>query len=253
MRKLSALLIVKNERHHLPDVIDTLEFADEIIAVDSFSQDGTFEFLEKDPRVKVLQHPFTDYASQRNFCLTQANYDWVLFIDADERVPGQLADEIKDLLVQDDLANGYFIYRQFYYKRQKLRFSGLQTDKALRLFNKKKGSYKKEKLVHEALEIDRPIGFLKNKLDHYFFDNYNNYRQRMLAYGKLKGLELYNEGHKYSRLKHILKPFYKFLTHYIIRLGILDGKRGWIVSKLNAKSVIARYDELKSLSLAPKE
>lgn len=253
MRKLSALLIVKDERKHLPDVIDCLDFADEIIAVDSYSKDGTFEFLQQDERVEVIQRPFTDYASQRNFCLQQAKNDWVLFIDADERVSKVLANEIKQLLAEPELANGYQIYRQFYYKREKLRFSGLQTDKALRLFNKNKGKYIPEKIVHESLDIAQPIGFLKNKLDHFFFDDYDTYKSKMIVYGRMKGLELRQQGRRYSWLTKVLKSFYKFLTHYIIRLGILDGKRGWIVSKLNALSVWERYNELRRLTLAPKE
>lgn len=253
MRKLSALLIVKNESKHLPDVIDTLSFADEIIAVDSFSDDGTYETLQADKRLRVIQHPFKDYTSQRNYCLSQATHDWVLFIDADERVSEDLAKEIQQLLKQNELANGYFIYRQFYYKRQKLRFSGLQTDKALRLFDRTKAQYKAEKLVHETLDIEQPIGFLKNKLDHFFFDDYQTYRTKMITYGKMKGLELSQRDASYSWLKKLFKTFYKFLTHYIIRLGILDGKRGWIVAKLNALSVWERYKELKRLSVLPKK
>ncbi|WP_420379090.1 glycosyltransferase family 2 protein [Gilvibacter sp.] len=253
MRKLSALLIVKNESKHLPEVIDSITFADEIIAVDSFSDDGTFEILEADPRVRVVQKTFIDYPSQRNFCLDLASNDWVLFIDADERVSAPLSAEIKELLAQEELANGYQIYRQFYYKRKKLNFSGLQTDKALRLFNKTKGRYKSEKIVHETLDITPPIGILKHKLDHYFFDDYQVYRSKMIAYGKMRGRELYQQGKRYNLLTHYLKSAYKFLNHYLIRLGILDGKRGFIVSKLNALSVWERYKELRRLTLAPKE
>ncbi|MDC7998871.1 glycosyltransferase family 2 protein [Gilvibacter sediminis] len=253
MRKLSALLIVKNERKHLPDVIDTLGFADEIIAVDSFSDDGTFEFLKDDPRVHCVQKQFVDYPSQRNYCMELAANDWVFFVDADERVPVKLAEEIQLLLKQDSLANGYQIYRQFYYKREKLRFSGLQTDKALRLFDRTKGQYRAEKLVHETLDLSQPVGILKNKLDHYFFDDYQTYRSKMITYGKMKGLELYQRGKKYQSAKQFFKTIYKFLNHYLIRLGILDGAKGFIVAKLNARSVWERYKELKRLSLSPKE
>lgn len=253
MRKLSALLIVKNERKHLPDVIDTLGFADEIVVVDSFSDDGTYEFLKADERVLVLQHPFKDYSSQRNFCMEQAANDWVLFIDADERVSTALATEITKLMSRDELANGYFIYRQFYYKRQKLRFSGLQTDKALRLFDRTKGRYTADKIVHEELDITPPIGFLENKLDHYFFDDYATYKSKMIKYGQMKGRQHYYQGKKYNGLTQLFKTFYKFLNHYILRLGFLDGHRGWVVAKLNALSVWQRYKEMKRLSVTPKE
>ena len=138
------------------------------------------------------------------------------------------------------------------YFNKKLRFSGLQTDKIYRLFQRSKASYIKHKIVHENLEVQGESGVLKHKLDHYFFYDYNIYKGKMIAYGKLKGLELHTQGEKYNAMVAAFKPCYKFFSHYILRLGILDGKKGWVISKLNALSVKERYKELKRLqSLSP--
>ena len=253
MPKLSALLIVFNEARQLPAAIDTVAFADEIIVVDSFSTDGTYQTLQQDSRVTVVQRAFVNYAEQRNYALTLANNDWVLFVDADERISPILQAEIVQTINSEAPKAAYYFYRQCYYFKQKLRFSGLQTDKIYRLFRKSKAAYMAHKIVHETLEVQGQSGILNNKLDHYFFDDYNTYKNKMISYGKLKGQELFNRGARYSWLKATLKRWYKFCTHFIIRLGFLDGKKGLVISKLNALSVKERYKELKRLqSLAPK-
>ena len=253
MPKLSALLIVYNEIRQLPSAIDTVAFADEIIVIDSYSNDGTYEALLKDSRVQVIQKEFVDYASQRNFALTKATHNWVLFIDADERIPDALRKEIQQTIANDSALSAYYFYRQFMFKEKPLRYSGLQTDKIYRLFQKDKSAYIPSKLVHENLDVNGESGILKNKLLHYFYNDYETYKGKMIAYGKLKGKELFLKGERYSVVKQYLKPIYKFLTHYVIRLGILDGKKGWIISKLNALSVSERYKELKRLRTLPPE
>lgn len=237
----------------MPKAIDTVAFADEIIVIDSFSNDGTYEALLNDSRVQVIQKKFVDFASQRNFALTKASHNWVLFIDADERIPALLRKEIQKTITSDSPAAAYYFYRQFMFKKKPLRFSGLQTDKIYRLFQKDMATYIPSKIVHEDLEVIGESGAMKNKLLHYFYDDYNIYKGKMIAYGKLKGKELFLKGDRHSLLKQYLKPLYKFITHYIIRLGVLDGKKGWIISKLNALSVYERYKELKRLRSLPPE
>ncbi len=253
MQKLTALLIVYNEINHLPAVIDSVAFASEIIVVDSFSTDGTYEALMADARVTVVQRTFDQYAAQRTYAITLASHDWILFVDADERVSEVLKQEIKTVLNFEDTKAAYYFYRQFYFKDKPLRFSGLQTDKVYRLFDKNRANYIPHKIVHETLQVQGEYGIFKNKLDHYFYQDYHDYRQRMVAYGKLKGKELFEQKKTFSLLKLWFKPLYKFITHFIIRLGILDGKKGWIISKLNALSVTERYKELRRLQSLPPE
>jgi hypothetical protein len=129
-----------------------------------------------------------------------------------------------------------------------LRFSGWQTDKNIRLFQKGKAEYISTKLVHEKLIIDGTIGKLKHKLIHHSYTDYESYKQKMVYYGKLKAKELFLKGSKPNIILYYSKSIYKFLYSYLLRLGILDGKKGIIICYLNALSIHARHAELRRIS-----
>lgn len=245
--KLSALLIVYNEIAHINDVLANLSFADELIVVDSYSSDGTVEAIKKLDAVQLYQRHFDDYTSQRNFAIEKASNDWILFIDADERVTPALQKEIVETIVKPEADDAYYFYRKFMFCKKPLHFSGWQTDKIFRLFKKSRASYVAERLVHETLSVDGNIGKLKHKLIHYSYNDYESYKQKMLSYGRLRAKELFTKGKKPTLFHRIIKPAYKFVNHYIFRLGILDGKKGYIICYLNALGVAERYRELQRL------
>lgn len=245
---ITGLIITYNEIKHIKEVIENISFVDELIIVDSFSTDGTVEIIKSYPNVKLFQRKFDDFTSQRNFALSLAQNNWILFIDADERVTPELEQEILFTTQNKESKSAYYFYRKFMFKDKPLHFSGWQTDKNFRLFKKKDCSYIRERLVHETLQVKGEIGVLKHKLIHYSYDDYSKYRKKMISYGKLRAKELFFKGEKFNILKLILKPIYKFLYDYIIRLGFLDGKKGIIICYLNALSVYARYPELKKLN-----
>ncbi|WP_338028590.1 glycosyltransferase family 2 protein [Flavobacterium nitrogenifigens] len=136
-QSLSALLITYNEEHNIREVLNNLVFADEIIVVDSFSTDKTFEIASSYKNVKTFQRPFDNFALQRNYTINLASNSWILFIDADERVTPELQQEINTIIHQEKSASAYFMYRDFIFENRKLNFSGWQTDKIIRLFKKK--------------------------------------------------------------------------------------------------------------------
>ncbi|MBT8393380.1 MAG: glycosyltransferase family 2 protein [Bacteroidia bacterium] len=252
--KISALLITYNEIEHIKLVLETISFADEIIVVDSFSTDGTLEVLEKNASVKPISRKFINFADQRNFAISQAKYDWILFIDADERIPPLLKDEILELIKNNSNVSGYMIKRQHYYKNKPIYYSGYQTDTTYRLFRNGKVTYDKQRTVHELPLIDGSSAILENKMIHYSFPSYESFKSKVEHYGKLKALELFKEKKKANYFQYILKTTYKFIYNYIIRLGILDGKEGYYICYLNAYGVYYRYKELRRLLLAaPKE
>ncbi|WP_417445003.1 glycosyltransferase family 2 protein [Joostella sp.] len=246
VKKLSAVIITYNEVNYIKDCIESVLFADEIIVVDSFSTDGTWEYLESHPKVTAIQHPFEDFTKQKSYALSLAKNDWVLFIDADEIITKELQSEIQTVL-KNPSKEAYYIYRSFIMLGTPLRFSGFQTDKVYRLFNKMYVKFNPEKTVHEDLIVKGSSGGLNEKLEHHFFKSYKDYKRRMLLYGTYKGKELYKAKLNPNFYHLNIKPAYKFLTHYIIRLGFLDGKNGFIISKLNALSVKERYLEIKRL------
>lgn len=245
MPKISALIITLNEAKNIRAVIENLSFADEIIIVDSYSEDETVSIANSYPEVKVYQNPFEDFTKQRNFALDKASNEWILFLDADERVTDPLKEEIISITKQESTADAYFFYRKFMFKDQPLNFSGWQTDKNIRLFKKNKAKYTEERLVHEVLKVNGTTANLKNKLIHYSYESYESYKKKMNSYAKLKAKELKNKGVKPNAFHFVVKPSYKFIHGFIIRLGFLDGKKGLIICYLNALSVYKRYPLLK--------
>lgn len=250
--KLSALIITRNEIGHIRECLESVSFADEIVVVDDFSTDGTWEFLNHHPDVKAIQRPFDDFTSQKSFALQQAAHNWVLFIDADERVTKALQREIEATVNKPGACVAWYFYRQFIMNGKPLRYSGLQTDKVYRLFKKDAVYFDPDRVVHEDLIVKGKSCVLHHKLLHYFYTDYETYKRKMLRYGRLRGLEEYRKGVRSTWFHRYIKPLYKFLTHYIIRLGILDGKNGYIVSYLNALGVYERYRELRRLRAGKK-
>ena len=252
-KKLSAVMITYNEIGHIDAVLENLGFADEIVVVDSFSTDGTVERIKAHERVKLIQRPFKDFTDQKSFALSQASNDWVLFMDADERVTNDLKHEILDTInSKETTASAYYFYRTFMFEDKVLNFSGWQTDKNYRLFKKSKVQFAQDRIVHETLIVDGESANLENKLIHYSYKNYEDYKNKMVKYGKMKALEESEKSYMPNAYHFVLRPIYKFLHHYIIRLGILDGKRGIIICYLNALGVYSRYKELKRLKTIQK-
>lgn len=243
-QKLSALIITYNEMGYIERCIESITFADEIIVVDSYSTDGTFEYLQHHPKVRVIQHPFENFTAQKSFTLAQASHDWVLFLDADEVVSGALQKEIIATINNPLAHEAYWFYRKFMFQNHALHFSGWQTDKNHRLFRKSRARFAKHKLVHETLDVKGTSGIFKEKLTHYCFKDYHDYRGKMISYGQLKAQQEFINGKKFSYLKSVVKPAWKFFHNFVIRLGFLDLKKGFVVCYLNALSVAVRYQQL---------
>jgi CDP-glycerol glycerophosphotransferase (TagB/SpsB family)/glycosyltransferase involved in cell wall biosynthesis len=246
--KVSAVLITLNEIINIDEVLTNLHFADEIIIVDSFSTDGTVEQIKKRPKVQLIQRPFVNYTDQKSFAMSQASNDWVLFMDADERLTDRLKNEL--LITINDNENqvvAYYFYRTFMFEQKILRYSGWQSDKNFRLFRKSKVAFTQDRIVHETLVVDGKIGVLKNKLIHYSYKDYKDYKGKMIKYGQMKAQEELVKNYDPNLYHFIFRPFYKFFNHYVLRFGFLDGKKGMIISYLNALGVYNRYKELNRL------
>ncbi len=245
--KISALIISYNEIGYIERCVESVTFADEIIVVDSYSTDGTYEFLRNHPKVKVIQHPFSNFTLQKSFALKQAQHDWVLFLDADEVVTEGLKNEIQEKVDSDTEVAAFWFYRKFMFQKSPLHFSGWQTDKNYRLFRKSKAQFSDKKIVHETLDVNGKSGVFKEKLTHYCYKDYDDYKAKMLRYGRLKAKEDFYREKQFSYVSLVVKPLWKFFNHFVIRLGFLDGKRGVIISYLNALSDLERFRELKKL------
>ncbi len=245
--KISALIITYNEIGYIEKCIESVSFADEIIVVDSYSTDGTYEYLLNHPKVRVIQNPFKNFTTQKSFTLKQASNDWILFLDADEVVPVELKQEIVSTINGDKKHVAYWFFRKFMFQKERLYFSGWQTDKNYRLFRKSKVNFSNKRIVHETLDIEGTSGILKNKLIHFCYKDYEVYKSKMLLYGRLKAKEAFNKNKKFSYALLVIKPLWKFFNSYVIRLGFLDGKKGIVICHLDALCDIERYRELQRM------
>jgi glycosyltransferase involved in cell wall biosynthesis len=240
--KITALAITFNEAPHMAGFLERMDFADEIIIVDSFSTDNTVAIAERFPKVKLIQRPFDDFSSQKNFAIEQASNDWITFFDPDEEVTPELAEEIRNAVSSSE-ADAYAVRRQLYFMGKKIRFSGFQTDWVIRLFKKDSARYNGN-LVHETLEIDGHTGRFKTRMPHHTYRDLDDYTGKLHRYAELQARTLYEKKVRPNIWHFLFRPFYRFWHQYLIRLGILDGKEGFILAYINAFSVFKRYTHL---------
>ncbi|SFR50584.1 Glycosyltransferase involved in cell wall bisynthesis [Robiginitalea myxolifaciens] len=243
---LSVLMITYNEISNIARCLNAVDFATEIIVVDSGSTDGTYEYLLNRPGVRVIRKPFRNFTEQKNFALDQARQPWVLFVDADEEVSPELAREIREVIARNDQSvSAYWFYRKFMFKNIPLQFSGWQTDKNIRLFRKDCARYSTNRLVHEKLDIKGKTAALKNQLLHYCYRDFASYKQKMVLYGRLKAQEVLEGKRRPKMALLLLKPIWKFCYNYLFRLGILDGMRGVTICYLDAYGYLVQFRMLR--------
>jgi glycosyltransferase involved in cell wall biosynthesis len=243
--KLTAIIPTLNEESNIRAAIESVRFADEILVIDSFSTDRTVEIAEE-MDCKVILHEFDNFSAQKNRAINQATYDWILILDADERITPELRDEITGIMDSIPVYDAYWVYRKNFFMEKEIRFSGWQNDKVIRLFRKDKCRYN-GKLVHEEIESEGRIGFLKNKLIHNTYKSYDDYLGKINHYANLQALE-YNAKVVSVTLFHLLlKPAFRFFRHYILRQGFRDGFVGIVIANLQAYAVFVRYVKVRLL------
>lgn len=246
-KPISALLITYNEEQHIERFLKDADYADEIIIVDSNSTDKTVEIASKHPKVKIFKRAFKNFSDQKNFALAQAKNEWVTFFDADEEIPQKLKKEIIEKVNSNTDITVYIGYHDFYFKNKKIFYSGQQNVKAPRLFKKDSCKYRESLKVHEQLDFNGKSGKLKTKIKHHTLSDELKYLKKLNSYSYLRAEELYQKKLKPSFFHFYLKPAYRFINYYIIRLGILDGIEGYKISKLHAISIKNRYVYLNEI------
>jgi len=239
MPKLSAIIICRNEEKDIEGAIQSLLWADEVLIVDSYSTDNTLTIAGNYP-VKILQRTFDNYSRQRNWALDQATYDWVLMLDADERITPELQREIQNILAQTPEKSAYTIYRSNFFMGQRVRFSGWQNDGVVRLFDKTQHRYS-DKNVHEELILAGKPGKLKYKMLHYTYRSLPHYLDKWNTYSTFSAQDKAPRTGKVSFFHLMFKPAFRFFRDYILKLGILDGKVGFVICCLASSSVFMRY------------
>ena len=245
--KLSVIIIAKNEEKNIGDCLDSISWADEIVLVDDYSDDNTEKIIKlKDykNKIKVFKKKMDKgFGDQKNFALKQATSDWVLSIDCDERVTHDLATEIK-IILRDAYFDAHYIERESYYCGYKIKFSGWRNDFVLRLFNKEKAKFS-NRLVHEKVIDDNlETTILNNKLIHKSFDTHEQVLKKINFYSTLSALEMYKNKKTVNFFTILLKTFSSFFKTFVLKLGFLDGKAGFMLAISNAAGVYYKYLKL---------
>lgn len=243
MHKLTALIPTGNEIHNIDAVIDSVAFADEILVVDSYSTDGTYErALEKSTR--VLRRAFDYFSAQKNWAIPQAQHEWILLLDADERVTSELKSEIQNILKNPDPnIVAYWIGRTNHFMGKRVRHSGWKNDKVIRLFKRDFCSYNNKK-VHEEIIAEGEIGYLKQKLYHNTYKSFDAYVEKMNRYAWLQAQDYDNKTKLITPYHIVIKPFWGFFKHYIVQGGFRDGFVGFTIGYMQAYVVFMRYVKL---------
>lgn len=237
MKSLSVIIPTFNEEECLYRALYSIKFADEIIVIDSFSTDRTVE-IAKLSNCKVVQRQFDNFSNQKNHALQFATKEWVLFLDADERITYNLQQEILNAINHGKHTAYKLNFPHFFMNR----FLYHHSSNVTRLVQREKCRF--EGSVHEKLLVEGSIGKLKNPVLHYTYKGLEHYIKKRDVYAWFQAEQLYAKGKKATYLQLVFKPFFRFLSSYFLKRGFLDGIPGLAISGINAYGVFSRYAKL---------
>ena len=235
---LSAVVITYNEERNIDRCLSALDFADEIVVLDSGSTDRTVEIAGRYTD-NVSYRPFTGYSDQWSAAIELARGEWILIVGADEVVTAELAAEIRKAVRGRD-CDAYRMPRRSYFLGRAIRGCGWYPDYQVRLARKDKARFE-DRLVHETLEINGKCGTLSNDLIHYSYQDMQDVIQKTMAYSRAGALQKIKDGDRFRLTDLLLRPGLAFLRKYIMKRGFVDGLHGFILSVLTAYSVFLKY------------
>jgi len=230
-QNLSVIIPCHNEESNIGACLQSVEWADEILVVDSFSSDATLEIARRYTD-RILQHEYVNYATQNTWAIPQARHEWVLVLDCDERVSSELRDEILNLLRDGPQKEGYLIYRDNYLFDKLIKHSGWGGDRVLRLFRRDLARYD-DKRVHAPIKIQDP-GVFRGRIIHYSVSDMSSWVNKINRYSSWKAQDKCERGVRLPLLHLVFRPPIRFTKDFILRRGFLDGWRGFLIASMSA-------------------
>lgn len=245
MPLVSATIITHNEARNIARAIQSLACADEVIVVDSESTDDTAA-IGRSLGATVVTHPFEGFVSQKNFATSQAQYDWILSLDADEELNPAAQGAVQQWKTSAPSANGYRFARRARYLGRWIGHSGWYPDYKLRLFDRRRGQWQGA-YVHESVAVEGQVETLPGEILHYTCDSLQEHRERIEFYTDLAAREMFDLGKRVSPLGRWLAPPWIFLETYLLRGGVLDGREGFLIARMAARYVNRKFEKLQRL------
>ncbi len=240
--KLSVTIITKNEEHNIRRCLESVKWADEIIVLDTGSEDHTVDIC-KEYTCNVTTIDWYGFSKSKQMAIDKATSDWILSIDADEEVTPELAKRIESVIVDPNALDGYHINRISFYLTKWIRHSGWDKDSPLRLFRKGKGHFN-DKLVHESILVTGRTGHINELLKHYTYPDLTSYIHKMNSYADYWAEDQFRNGKRAQIHDAVFHSISKFLQMYFIKKGFLDGKVGLVLSINSSFSVYLKYLKL---------
>jgi glycosyltransferase involved in cell wall biosynthesis len=253
---ISAIVITKNEQDMLAECLASISWADELLVVDSFSTDSTMEIAQR-LATRAIQHPFQDFADQRNFAQDQAKYNWVLFVDADERVSPELREAICQLARTGQLAqfNGYYLHRvQLFSGRwwpdpnkpfmpaDQLAIEYYSKQGHVRMLDRRLGKW--ERPLHEIARIPKPHGLVRGVLYHYSTSNLSLAYEPLNRYSDIEAAHLHQSRSRASLIEAVLRGIRSFIYHYFLGGLYRYGEPGFLIAVTNGYTKFMTYAKL---------
>jgi glycosyltransferase involved in cell wall biosynthesis len=231
--RLTVIIPCKNEEANIGECLESArKVADEVLVADSGSTDRTLDLVRDSGTCRLIEREYINSGDFKNWAIPQAAHEWVLILDADERIPDDLAREIRGLLAGEPDRDGYWIRRANYFMGYRVRFSGWGGDQVLRLFRRDLGVYEGGTDHAEVKISTGQVGQLRRRMLHYSYWSYDDYMQRLQRYTSYQAEKWYREGRRASILKLLFNMPLRFLHAYVIRGGFLDGLVGFQVCAL---------------------
>jgi len=239
--RITAVIIVKNEADHIEDCIQSVNWVDEIVVVDTGSTDETIQIAKRFTS-NVYEIEFNGYGDAKNYGVSRATSEWILSLDADERISPQLRDEIELVLERPD-REGYYISRKPFFLGKAIVHGGWYPGYVLRLFKRGRGVFSSHK-VHEEVRLSGTASRLRNPILHQTDPSLNHYLAKLNTYTSLAADALFEKGSGFALVRLLCNPPFMFLKMYFFRLGFLDGVHGFLLAVLSAFHVFVKYAKL---------
>ncbi len=240
--KLSATVICRDEADKIRGCLESVRFCDEVLVVDSGSTDGTLE-VARELADAVVEREWPGYVAQQNFARIRARGEWVLSIDADERVNADLAAEIRETLAREPAVDGFRISRHVHYLGRWIDHCGWYPEPRVRLFRRERGCWEGVD-PHYDVAVEGPLGDLRGEIVHYTYDDMEDHVRTLNRFSSILAREHRARGRRFSWTSLLLRPPLEFCKKYVLKRGFLDGPQGFYVSVLSAFYVFLKLAKL---------
>jgi glycosyltransferase involved in cell wall biosynthesis len=243
--KVSAYMITYNNEETIERALKTVTWANEIVIVDSFSNDRTVEIGRKFTD-KLFQRKWPGHRDQYQYAADLTTHEWIMFVDADEEVSPELAQEIREVLGgKVEGVDGFFVYRRTLYLGRWIRYGGWYPDGEIRLYRRNKGRW--EGGLHARVVIEGTVRSLKNQYLHYTYRNISDQIQTIDKYSRIAAEDMVKQGERFSLFKLLFHPPFRFIKEYFFKSGLRDGLPGFVIVISTMYYVFMKYAKLWEL------